>query len=289
MTSSLRSPFPGLLTGRIVGSRRRHDVAEQHGRWGHHGRRSLGDRQMDTGSPDRSDLRPTMDTVRCRCRCGARRHLGAAGVGLRGARWTSACDRLVHVHRMPGGLCGLWPVEDPRPWPGFFDLTSDFCRTRAPPRRRRRAPSDRSGGDAGGDRRHHRNRTGDRTTRFRRGPALERGAGWLYEWSRPHHYRRPIAQTLRLLDRRRGLWPGDQGIRARARWHRGGGTSGRVGGVGHLVGAVPVHQGRPCGPRRYRGCNRRLCDLRLACARGRDRRDASPRRADAFGPLDEVG
>ena len=61
-----------------------------------------------------------------------------------------------------------------------------------------------------------------------------------------------------------------------------------VGGVGHLVGAVSVHQGRARGARRYRGRNRLLCDLRPACARGRDRWDASPGRANAFGPLDEV-
>ena len=48
--------------------------------------------------------------------------------------------------------------------------------------------------------------------RVRRRSALERGAGRLHERSRPHHHRRPAAQALRVLDRRRGLRSRAQGL-----------------------------------------------------------------------------
>ena len=49
----------------------------------------------------------------------------------------------------------------------------------------------------------------------------------------------------------------------------------RARGIGHLAGAVPIHQGRPCGPRRHRGSNHHLCDLRPARPWGVDCRNAA--------------
>ena len=140
---------------------------------GHNGRGLVGNSQMGTGSSGRSDLRPKVGTVRPRRRRGSRRHLGAAGIGLRRAGRPSARDGFVHVHRVPRRLCGFRTVPDPRPRAGFIDLTPDLRRSHAPAGRWRRAPSHCAGGDAGGDRRHHRDRTGDRPTGFRRRSALE--------------------------------------------------------------------------------------------------------------------
>ena len=225
---------------------------------------------MDTGSPSRSDLQPTMDTVRCRRRRRSRRHPRASGVGIRRVGWAPTGDRLVHVDRMSRWLCGLRAVSDPRPGSGFFDLAHDLCCPDATAGGRRRASCHRAGRDARRHRRAHRDRAGDREARLRRGLALERGAGRLHERSRPHHHRGPAAQALWVLDGRRRLRSRAQGLRARARRHGRGGARGWPGGAGHLVGAVPIHQGRPRGARRHRRRDRRLRHLRPARAWGGD-------------------
>ena len=55
-----------------------------------------------------------------------------------------------------------------------------------------------------------------------------------------------------------GFGPELKAFVARARRHRRCGAGGRARGPGDLVGAVPIHQGRPCGPRRNRGGHCRL-------------------------------
>ena len=69
--------------------------------------------------------------------------------------------------------------------------------------------------DAGDHRRADRDRARARQARFRRRPALEGGPGRLHERAGDHHRRRPAAQAVRVLDRRRRLRRGGPGVRRR--------------------------------------------------------------------------
>ena len=62
---------------------------------------------------------------------------------------------------------------------------------------------DRAGRDAGRPRRAHRDRARAREARLRRRPALQGGAGRVHERPGDHHHRRPAAEALRVLHRRR--------------------------------------------------------------------------------------
>ena len=113
--------------------------------------------------------------------------------------------RALHDHRVPGRLRDLRPVPRAGARARLVGLAADLRRHRPAPRGEGPGQRDRARGDAGAARRPHRDRARPRQARLRRRPALERGAGRLHERPRDHDHRRPAAEAVRLLHRRRRL------------------------------------------------------------------------------------
>ena len=97
-------------------------------------------------------------------------------------------------------------------------VAADLRRHHAARRRRRRSgDGDRARRDDGDPGRAHRDRPRRRQARLRRRPALEGGPGRLHERAGDHDHRRPAAQAVRVLDRRRRLRGRGAGVRRRLR------------------------------------------------------------------------
>ena len=105
----------------------------------------------------------------------------------------------------------------------------------------------RPGRHAGRVRGPHRDRHGPRQARLRRRPALQGGAGRLHERPGRHHHRRPAAQAVRVLDRRRHVHRRGAGLLRRPRPDQRHHARRRVGVPGGPVPAPAAHPPRAVG------------------------------------------
>ena len=128
-----------------------------------------------------------------------------------------AGHRPLHDHRLPGRLRHLRSVAGARAGAGLVGLAADLRRHRAAAGRRRSGDGHRPRRDAGAAGRPDRDRPRARQARLRRRPALQRGPGRLHERPRHHHRRRPAAEAVRLLHRRRRLHRRGPGVLRRPR------------------------------------------------------------------------
>ncbi len=134
---------------------------------------------------------------------------------------------------------------------------------------------DRAGRDAGPARRPHRDRPRARQARVRRRPAVERGAGRLHERPRDHDHRRPAAEAVRLLHRRRRL-------RRRAARVRSSTSTPRK-GAALAVGARRAR--RAARAAALHAARSRRCSSRSSAPRRVGGRSTSPARVATVGTL----
>ena len=195
----------------------------------------------------------------------------APGYGLRRARRAAARDRPLYDDRLPRWVRVLRSVAHPRARAGFLGVAADLRGHHTAARRRRSDDRDRARRDDGVDGRRDRGRTRSRQARVRRGPAVQRGPGRLHEWSRDHHPRRAVAQTVRLFDGRRWLRRRDESLRLGSQRDEHDGPADRSRHPGHPAGlAASVEEGA-CGARGGGRRNRRDRRLRPGGQGGRDR------------------
>ena len=115
---------------------------------------------------------------------------------------------------------------------------------------------DRARRDDGAHGRADPDRAGGRQARLRRRPALEGGPGRLHERAGDHDHRRPAAQAVRVLDRRRRLRRRGAGVRRRVRRAQLDGARARPRHAGRPARAASLHTHDPGRPRRGRRCHR---------------------------------